>query len=483
MKILLIQPPFTVRKFDDRRCQPPLGLAYLASFLKNEHDILILDSIVEGFDNVLKINEEFVRYGLPYSEIKRRLESFSPDVVGVSCLFTTQSENAHSICKLAKETNRNIITVLGGAHPSALPQEELKDQNVDFVIIGEGEYCFRDLLREIEGKGNFSSIEGMAFRENGAVKINPKRNFITNLDSLPFPAWDLLPFEKYSKINRPHGTQTKQAPFAPILTSRGCPNSCVFCSVHNIWGRNFRKRSVENVLSEIKYLINTFGIREIHFEDDNLTLDKKRATQIFKNLKERKYNLSWSTPNGIFIDTVDKEMLGVMKESGCYSVSFAIESGDKYVLANLIGKRLDLDRVPEVIRHSRSLGLETTAFFVIGFPGEKIKQLSNTFRFARSIKADNVNFFFATALPGTELWKQVRHKGLLPRNFNYADLRADRPTISPNGLSKEQLVAMATKEKLISYIYLLFLNPAKFFRKSSSKLKKCWQMALQFIAR
>ena len=472
MRILLIQPPYTIRKFTGRSCQPPLGLAYLASFLRSEHEISILDSIAEGYNDIEKVDAEFIKFGLPYSQIKERIKRFLPNVVGVSCLFTTQSENAHSICQIVKIVNKNIVTVLGGAHSSALPEEELQDKNVDFVVIGEGEYSFRDLLREIKGERDFSLIEGIAFRENGKLKVNPKRNFIMNLNDLPFPAWDLLPLEKYSKINRPHGIQTRRRPFVPMLTSRGCPNNCTFCSVHNLWGRSFRKRSAENVLSEIEYLINTFGIREIHFEDDNLTLAKDRAIEIFKGIKERKFDLSWSTPNGIFIDTVDEELLNLMKESGCYSVSFGIESGDKYVLTNIIKKRLDLDRVPRIIRYTRRLGLETAVFFVVGLPGEKIKQLKNTFKFARRIKADNVNFFFATALPGTELWEQVRRKGLIPKDFNYIDLRSDRPTIQPNGFSKEKLAAMVAKQKLVSHIRLLSSKPGRFFKRALFRIRQ-----------
>jgi len=471
MRILLIQPPYTIRNFDEKRCQPPLGLAYLASVLRNEHDTLILDSIAEGYFYTEEINKKYVRYGLSNSEIKKRIVSFRPDLVGVSCLFTTQSDNAHKTCKLVKEVDKNIITVLGGAHPSTLPQEELQDNNIDFVIIGEGENSFMDLLREIEGKRKFSLIDGIAYRENGAIKVNPKRNFIMNLDELPFPAWDLLPLDKYSNINQPHGTQTKNLPFVPILTSRGCPNNCIFCSVHNIWGKNFRKRSAGNVLSEIEYLINNFGIREIHFEDDNLTLARKRAIEIFKGIKDKKFDISWSTPNGISIDTIDEEILNLMKESGCYSVSFGIESGDKYVLTNIVKKKLNLERVSKIISHAKKLGLETAVFFVVGFPDETIKQLKNSFRFARNIHADNVNFFFATPLPGTELWKQVKEKKLFPDEFNYIDLRSDSPTISPNGLSKEHLAFMVTRQKMISYAYLLFFNPVRFFKKVLFKFK------------
>jgi len=242
--------------------------------------------------------------------------------------------------------------------------------------------------------------------------------------------------------------------------------------VHNIWGRSFRKRSAENVLSEIKYLMDTFGIKEIHFEDDNLTLDRKRAIKIFNAIKERKLKLQWATPNGVSVNTVDEELLNLMKESGCYSISFGIESGDKYVLANIIKKRLDLDKATRILKHSRNLGLETSAFFVVGLPGEEIDQLKNTFKFARSIAADSVNFSFATALPGTELWQQAKQKNLLPEGYDYLDFRAERPSLKPNGFSRERLRDMVAKEKFVSYISLLFSNPTRFFKKALFRLNR-----------
>ena len=472
MKVLLIQPPFTILKTEIKKCHPPLGIAYLAAVLKEKHDITILDALAEGYYKNEFLNKEFIRYGLPFRDIKRIIERLKPDVVGVSCLFSAQSKNVHKICRIVKEINRKIITVLGGAHPSAVPGEVFRDYNVDFVIIGEGESTLPQLLECIEYKKDIQEqdMDGVAYRHNGCIKVSQKKKYQENLDSFPFPYWDILPLERYFEINNPHGSPVKNTPFLPMVTSRGCPFECIFCSIHNLWGRSYRKRSTSNVLMELEYIGKKFGIKEVLFEDDSLTFDKGRAKEIFRGMIDKKININWTVPNGIAVQTLDDEMLELMKASGCYGISVGIESGDEDVLKAVIKKPITLRLVGPVIRKAKELGLETTVFFVIGFPGETRAQLKNTFRFAESLYADNTNFFFATPLPGTRLLNLCKEKGLIGDDIDYARLKSNYPVFSTEYFSIKKLNYLIRLERLkIAFLYF-FKNPKKFIGKVYRKL-------------
>lgn len=472
MRILLIQPPYTIRHPGQRRCQPPLGLAYLAASLKKRHQVRLLDCIAEGFNIMENTGSGFMRYGLGFKEISRRISSWSPDFVGVSSLFTSQAQNARAICSLVKNVNNRIKTVIGGAHPSAEPENEMSDRNVDFVVLGEGEEALSRLIYSIEEGGQLADIDAIAYRDGAGVRVNAKKRFIHNLDSLDFPAWEMLPLETYWKINLAHGNQTKGAAFLPVITSRGCPNRCIFCSIHNLWGRNFRPRCAENVLSEIAHLRNDLGVREIIFEDDNLTLDRERAKKIFSGILERKIKITWSVPNGLFLNSVDEQLLELMKDSGCHSVSFGIESGDRRMLEGVIGKQVDLDKTATIVSYAKKIGLETSVFFVVGLPGETRRTLDNTFRFARAVAADHANFFFATPLPGTGLWEKAGFDKGLPNGMSYYDLRSERPIVSLCKFTTEELSRLVRKQDFLLKARLIISNPALFLRKVLRKLKE-----------
>ncbi|KPK42631.1 MAG: hypothetical protein AMJ78_01795 [Omnitrophica WOR_2 bacterium SM23_29] len=485
MKVLLIQPPFTIFKTEAKVCHPPLGLAYLAAVLKKDHDVLILDTLAEGYSEESVVDREVKRYGLSFENIKKRIESFLPDVVGVSCLFSAQTQNVKKICKLAKEIDKKAITVIGGAHPSTLPEEMLEDSNVDFVVIGEGEEKIRKLLEYIENKKDMQleDMDGIGFRYNGSIKINGRNIYSTNLDTFPFPYWDAFPLERYFFIGAPHGGLTKKAPFLPVITSRGCPFECIFCSVHNLWGRDYRKRSTENVLMELDYLVDRFGVKEILFEDDNLTLDKERAKEIFNGMINKKLEVNWSVPNGIAVQTLDEEMLELMKASGCHHISIGVESGDEYVLKNIIKKPIDLRIVKSVINKAKILGLETTVFFVVGLPGETKRQLKNTFLLAEDLGADNVNFFFATPLPGTRLLKVCKEKELIKGDLDFTRLKSDYPVFATEAYSIDELKSVVFRERIKLYFLYALKNPQKFVRELWHKVLSDPKYFVRFILR
>ncbi|MDP2212196.1 MAG: radical SAM protein [Candidatus Aquicultor sp.] len=217
--------------------------------------------------------------------------------------------------------------------------------------------------------------------------------------------------DTYFTINRPHGTTSVRTPNTSIITSRGCPAKCIFCSIHSVWGRKFRARSPESVLEEIRHLRDDYGIQELQFEDDNLTFDATRAKSIFQGMIDLKFDILWTTPNGVAAYALDDETLELMKKSGCYRICLAIESGNKEVLNKIIRKPLRLPIVKPLIAKVKDLGIAVDAFFVVGFPGETREQMADTFKFANGIGAENVNFFIATPYPGTKLYDVCREKG------------------------------------------------------------------------
>jgi magnesium-protoporphyrin IX monomethyl ester (oxidative) cyclase len=464
-KILLIQPPCTLSKSYTKEIQPPLGLAYIAAVLEKDYEVKVLDAAVEGWHTEKPLTRDIIRYGLSFDQIKQRVKEFSPDMVGISCLFSMQADNAHMIANIAKRVDKNIVTVMGGAHPTVLAEKVLADHDVDYVVIGEGEQTIIDLIRALNQQQDLSKVDGLGYKKEEQVIINPKTRFIQDLDSLPFPARHLLSMDKYFEINMPHGVTTRRSPNTSMITSRGCPAQCIFCAIHPIWGKKFRARSAENVIKEIKHLIDTYGIKELQFEDDNLTFDKKRAMSIFDGMLENKLDVLWTTPNGVALWAMDEEMLLKMKQAGCYRLCLAIESGDQDVLHKIINKPLDLKKAKNIIDFAYKNGFETDAFFVVGFPGETKKQIQQTFRFGRSLRVSNINYYIATPYPGTRLYDKCVENNCLIKDFDQDHLGVKKGVISTEQFTPAELEKMVSQEKLFFYILLLFKNPKAFYVK------------------
>jgi magnesium-protoporphyrin IX monomethyl ester (oxidative) cyclase len=312
-------------------------------------------------------------------------------------------------------------------------------------------------------------LKGAWSKVDGKIRKNSKREFIDDLDSLPFPAWHLLPIEKYIQVGQAHGSQ-KRKRYASMITSRGCPGRCVFCSIHSVWGYKWRARTPENVVSEIEKLVAEYNMREIHFEDDNLTLSKQRMAKICDLIVERGLDISWATPNGVAVQTLDLDILEKMKKSGCYHLSFGIESGDPYVLKKIIHKPLSLDKVKSVINWSKKLGIWTHGFFVIGFPGESPQSVQRTIDFSKETDIDSANFFIATPYPGTPLHFLASSKGSLNDCFDLAKLRTMDATMDTGYFKAKELPELqkraylefmryrVRREVLNGYIFLRFFK-------------------------
>ena len=420
-KILLLFPPaYTIKSSRDINPLPPIGIGMLASILeKKNYEVKILDCLVRGWDQEEKsqANKDIVRVGLTNTQIKNFVEEFKPDVVGVSCMFSVQHKVYPQIFKAIKSANPDIITLAGGAHVTVCSKEVLEDPNCDYIIAGEGEESIVDFLDTVQGKKSFESVDGLGWLKNESEQIlNPKLKWIEDLDSLPFPAYHLLGLEQYFGLESSHGTRHARE-FAPIVTSRGCPAKCTFCSANKMFGYKFRTRSAGNVLNELWFLKKTYGIKEIMFEDDNVTASRKHAVELFQKMIDQKIDLQWDTPNGVGMWTLTEDIIDLMKEAGCIKINFPIESGDQEVLKNIIKKPLDLKRTKNLFKRCREIGLDYGTFLVVGMPGEKIEDIWTSFKFCAEVGSYAPHTSVATPYPGTELFDQCREKDYFSREY------------------------------------------------------------------
>lgn len=359
--------------------QPPLGLALVAAVLeKAGHQV----SIVEA--NALRLQPEDIVRGVA-----------GADVVGLTAVTPTINA-AIAIARHLKKASPAMPIILGGAHATLLPEETLAAASeVDVIIRGEAEDTILDLLKVLELGQPLSSVSGITYRKDGEVVSNPARSKDTDLDSLPFLAYHLLPWKKY----RPHPPHGRYPPFAAIITSRGCPYRCSYCS-KPIFGNKFRGQSALRVVEEVAYHQKRFGIRELVFYDDVFTLDKKRAHAIADELIKRRLKVHWSCETRV--NLVDGELLRHLKQAGCYSISYGIESGSQKILDTL-DKGINPGQVEEAVRLSREAGLETVGYFMIGSPGETAETIQQTIQFAKKLKLDFAQFAVTTPFPRTKL--------------------------------------------------------------------------------
>jgi len=426
--VMLVYPPVTrPGDFSAERVRVstffPLGLAYLAAVLeeRDRYRLVVLDALIEGdvHDGIAAADGSSIRYGLDDEAIRHRIADAAPDVIAVSCLFAAMQEDAANVCRLAKEVDPRIVTVVGGAHAGVNAATLMHHYPaIDFVVIGEGDATLPELLSRLEQDREIGSIDGLAFRVDGRVVVNPKQTYIEDLDRIPFPARHLFPMKRYFSSAAAHSVY-RRTPFTQMITSRGCPCKCAFCALGKHWGARQRRRSAENVLAEIEHLVRDYGIREIHFEDDNLTADKERALAIFDGIIERGLDICWNVPSGMAVYTLDDELIDKMAASGCYSVSLAIESGNQEVLHKLMNKPVDLKKVPPLVKKIRAAGMDARGFFILGYPDESRETMEETIAFARDLELDWAYFFVASPLPNTRMWDRCIEKGYIkPEDFD-----------------------------------------------------------------
>lgn len=414
MNILLIFPPSTIYGKDPTipAIVLPLGLAYIAAYLEREHyKVSILDARSLSKDRVI-VSSGKVLYGLTDEELRLEVEKHAPDVVGISCMYTAYSTDAHRVAKIVKGANRGIVVAMGGAYASAFPSVVMKDVNVDAVVHSEGEETFLALVKCVEGKGDFSAVAGITFRnKDGRIVVNPARGFIKDLDSLPFPARHLLDMSLY--LEKHAGPYAMRAPSSTIITSRGCPNACAYCTIKFVWGSHrWRGRSAGNVVDEMDLLYKRYGVREFQIMDDSVGTNKSRLQEICREILRRGLEIKWTTPNGIAHWFLDEETLILMKRAGCYRITFGIESGNMQTRA-FLGKPFPLEQAKKMLEAANALGMWTICTFIVGFAYETEEAILDTVNFACNSGTDMAVFYLLCPHPGTKVYDVFKEEGLL----------------------------------------------------------------------
>jgi radical SAM superfamily enzyme YgiQ (UPF0313 family) len=345
------------------------------------------------------------KYDMSEHEFIKKIKELKPDIVGITVLFDQYGDSGHRVAQLVKKINKNIKTVIGGVYATTNNDKVAKDKNIDAVVSGEGEYILRYLvLTYLLGRWDYRF--GL-----DALKI-------TNLDVMPKPSYDLIKYLDYANsASRKSVDSPRGFPYARIMTSRGCPIGCSFCQVETIAGKDFRARSADNVLDEIQWLKETYGIKSLIFDDDNLLYDKKRASEIFYGMIDRKLNMPWVSI-GLAVFKLDRELLRLMRLSGCEYIAVAIESGTQRVLKQIINKPISFDYAKEMVKCAREQGIYVAANFIVGFPTETWDEIRSTLRFAEELNTDYSKIFHAVPLPHTRLWNLCEKENVLPDKKN-----------------------------------------------------------------
>lgn len=443
MNLLLLRPHY------DTRYRPagfPIGIAYLAAAAEAAgHRVRALDLILHpDWEAVLADTLAAERF----------------DLVGISCMsvqYLGAVAAAARIHALAPDTPM----VFGGAHPSIAPDQVLALDGVRFVIRGEGERPFLELLDALGRGSGFDAVGSLSFKQDGIVTHNPLRTDCPAPDDLPWPAYHLFAMERYFELEIPGSPSRHPRPFQ-IFTSRGCPYHCIYC--HNLFGKGFRPRSPEHVVAEMRHLHDAYGVREFLIYDDNFTMDLARARRICELIVDSGMRVGLQFPNGIRADRVDEPLIEAMVAAGAHSITIGVETGSPRI-QQLIRKNLRLDRVEAFLRLARRHRLVTHGFFMMGFPGETAADVWQTIRFARRSELDYAFFAFATPYPGTELHDLTVAQGLATRM-----LADDMDVTTPHIQTRE--INLRTLRRLYFTAYFLFYTrPRRLGRLLASLLR------------
>jgi anaerobic magnesium-protoporphyrin IX monomethyl ester cyclase len=377
----------------------PLGLAYVAAALEKN------GFSVEIYDNYL--------LGQPIETVKAEIGKRQPEIVGITCSSLTYSR-CIDMAKAVKEAYSSCKVVVGGPHASYMPETLLQHSEIDFVVVGEGEAAMVQLASSIQrgdSKTVSATIPGVACKINGKTLQTPQQ-FISDLDTIPFPARHLLPMKMYDRV-LPY-IDTKPVDTMSII--RGCPYQCAYCETRELWGTSCRAFSPQRVVNEIKEITENYGTRGIYFVGDNFTINKNRTIELCRKIEENKFDLKWTCETRA--DLVNKEVLSEMKTAGCQTIFFGTESGSERIQKKL-NKNIDLPEVKRVFELTRQVGIKTATSFMLGIPGETVEDMQATFKYAKSLNADVCMFNIYIACPGSKLYDEVIKDHLYDQIDNY----------------------------------------------------------------
>jgi anaerobic magnesium-protoporphyrin IX monomethyl ester cyclase len=438
MKVLLIQP------FSDESNNnyPPMGLLYIAAYLQanTNHEIKIFDLRVKR---------------TPVETILTRIRQWNPDIVGITGM-SIESMNIKHIAQFLKQNLRNETTfIIGGPHASIFKKKIMLQLPFDFLVKGEGEETFLELLTAIQDQKDFSQIKGLVYRtKEGAVFETEDRDMIANIDDIPFPAYNLIHVDDYFESPHFHGNLNVSKRVLPLITSRGCPFHCSFC--HHAFGFKFRPRSADNVIQEIEFLCENFKIKEIQIEDDTFNMNSGRAQDIMQQIMNRKFNVSIVFPNGIRGDLLDQDSIDLYKKAGVYRIHFGIESINSRI-QKIVNKAIDVDKLNNAIRLANKANISTHGFFIFGFPTETSAEILESIEYAAHSKLATANFSLLKLFPGTPLFEEYLkndEKYTDDFSFSYDSTSTNLSMVSDDDLKKLQKTAMVR----------FYLRPSRIWR-------------------
>ncbi|MBC8554276.1 MAG: B12-binding domain-containing radical SAM protein [Candidatus Brocadiales bacterium] len=426
--ILLLRPPYEFTPSNETSSlHIPLGLLYIASpLLSSGYDVKIIDGILpDGDIDTWQEESGDFYFGVHWEGIERKIKIQDFDIAGISAQFSVQFRNTKILAELIKKIKPDCKVVVGGAHATVRHKQILEEiPEIDAVISGEGEISFSELVNRFYSNEKLDNISGLTWRDEDKIVENAGPNPITDIDSITLPAYDLIDIERYLEVMERFSTRTYYGgrPGITVITSRGCPFQCTFCSVHLHMGRRWRGHSPEYVINHLELLVKKYNIKYFHFEDDDLTANPARFERILDKIIEKKMDIWWDTPNGVRADSFTQEIMGKCKISGCKFLIFGVESGSQRVLNNVIRKSLKLKDVEKACYSAKRSGVITRAFFIMGLPGERKIDILKTSYFMIKL-ALKYNTFggtgFAIPLFGTELYKVSIEKKYLKDDLTY----------------------------------------------------------------
>ena len=455
MKVLLILPPSSsvIREVLETT-SPPMNLAYLASSLELDgHEVKIVDSLAMG-------------YG--FEDVLREAKAFNPDLVGLTATTPTVYD-AYKMADMIKQELPDAKTVIGGPHVSFMARESLEEcPSLDVVVRGEGEETIRELAEKLEKGRGLKGVRGITYRDGDLIKENEDRPFIRDIDSIPMPAYHLLPMDRYKMGG---------FSFCTILTSRGCPYDCIFCSSSKLMGKIWRARSVEAVLDELRLLHDKYRVREIEFLDDTFTLNMKRAEAIAEGMVREGLDIGWGCSSRA--NTMSERLAKALRKAGCHSIYVGVESATQKTL-DFIKKGITIDQVIRAFRILRETGFNTVATFILGIPGETKELIMKTIRFAKKLKPTFAQFTIFTPYPGTEAYNMaVREGWLITRDWSKFDTLT--PVMKLPGLSPKDLRMLLSRAYLSFYLAPSYI--VEIFRKRHFFIfRKAFKALIQYLS-
>ncbi len=390
-KILLVNPPG-----EFKTPVLPLGLASISAYLKSKDENINI-SVIDAWAEDLR-----------FEEIASRVAQSRADIVGVYVVSPLYNKGRKTI-EACRRALPHALIIAGGPHPSALPEETLKDiPQLDICAIGESELTMYELVQGLP----LPIINGIAYRDGNEIRLTKPREYIKNLDELPFPARDLFPLEKY-KIHPPYG---RKNPYFSVITSRGCPFRCSYCS-KDVFRFNYRAMSPQRVCDEIAELIAKYGAKEIHFYDDDFTLNMQRAEEICDEILRRGIKIIWSCTTRV--DLINERLLKKMKAAGCWLISYGVESGNQKIL-DAINKGFSVEQIISAFDLTKKIGIKTLAFFMVGLPGETKTTIQETIDLSKKIRPDFVSWGILIVHPGSDFFKLIQ-EGKYPGKLKMLD--------------------------------------------------------------